>query len=86
MPPWPHAKLLVEPHDQIAGPPADDPIDRQDRAVLYKASEECLVFACQLARRARRRLVDETVRPLLVERVHPVPQCPPIHAADSFRR
>ncbi len=32
------AKLLVEPHDH-AGPPADDPIDRQDRAVLHKAAD-----------------------------------------------
>jgi putative transposase len=41
---------------------------------LHKASEECLVFACQLA---RRRLVDETVPPLLVKPNHPVPRCLP---------
>ena len=67
-------ELLVEPHDQIAGPPAHDAIERRDRAVFHKASEECFMFVCQLARRARRHLVDETVRPLLVEPDHPIPR------------
>jgi hypothetical protein len=37
------AELLVEPHDQIAGPPAHDAIDRRDRAVFHEASEECFI-------------------------------------------
>src|SRR6266540_4372702 len=31
------AKLLVEPHDQIAGPPAHNTMDRWDRALLHTA-------------------------------------------------
>ena len=44
------AELLVEPHDQIAGPPAHDAIECRDRAVFHKASEECFMFVCQLRR------------------------------------
>jgi hypothetical protein len=76
------AKLLVQPHDQIAGPPAHNAIDRRDRACLHEAGEKRLMLVGQLAWRARRRLVDETVRPLLVEPDDPIPQRLTVHAAD----
>ena len=40
------AKLLVEPHDEIAGPPAHDAIDRWDRAFLHQAGEKRLMLVC----------------------------------------
>ena len=43
------------------------------------------MLVCQLARCTRRRFVDETVRPLLVEPDHPVPQRLTVHAADLRR-
>ena len=47
----------------------------RDRAFLHEAGEKRLMLVDQLARRARRRFVDQTVRPLLVEPDHPVLQC-----------
>src|SRR6266542_3459275 len=79
------AKLLVEPHDQIAGPPAHNTMDRWDRALFHTAGEKCLVCVRQLARRARGRPVDETLRSLLVEPDHPVPQRLTVHSADLCR-
>ena len=75
-------KLLVEPHDQIARPPANHAVDRRDRALLHDPGEKGPVRVVELGRHARRRDVDETVRPLLVEADHPVPQRLAIHPAD----
>ena len=75
-------KLLVEPHDQIARPPANHAVDRRDRPLLHDPSEKGPVRIVELGRHARRRDVDETVRPLLVEPDHPVPQRLTIHPAD----
>ena len=43
------------------------------------------VRGIELGRNARRRNVDETVRSLIIEPVHPVPQRLPIHPADLCR-
>src|ERR1700736_4631886 len=48
---------------------------------LHQAGEKRLVLFAQLARRARRRFVDQPVWPLIVEPDHPVSQGLPIHAA-----
>src|SRR2546423_11387671 len=77
--------LLVEPHDQIARPPANHTVDRRDRTLLYDPSEKGPVRIVELGRHARRRDIDETVRPLRVEPDHPVPQRLAIHPADLRR-
>src|SRR5439155_19175121 len=77
--------LLVEPHDQIARPPANHTVDRRDRTLLYDPSEKGPVRMVELGQHARRRDVDETVRPLRVEPDHPVPQRLAIHPADLRR-
>src|SRR5438045_166073 len=64
--------LLVEPHDQIARPPANHTVDSRDRTLLYDPSEKGPVRIVALGRHARRRDIDETVRPLRVEPTHPV--------------
>ena len=49
---------------------------------VYDPGEKGSVHVVELGRRARRRNVDETVRPLLVEADHPVTQRLAIHPAD----
>ena len=78
-------KLLIEPHDQIARPPANHAVDRRDRPLLHDPGEKSPVRIIELGRHARRRDIDETVRPLLVEPDHPIPQCLTIHPADLRR-
>src|SRR2546430_2185832 len=73
------------PHDQIARPPAHHAMDRSDRALLYDAGEKGLMNSVELGRHPRRRNIDETVRSLLVEPDHPVPQRLTIHAANLRR-
>src|SRR6516225_11688211 len=72
-------ELLVQPHDQIARPPAHHAMDRSDRALLYDSGERGLMYSVELGRHSRRRNIDETVRSLLVESDHPVPQRLTIH-------
>src|ERR671936_2917871 len=48
------AKLLVEAHDQITGPPAYDAIDRRDRPFLHETSKKRLVLLGEFAGRTRR--------------------------------
>ena len=76
------AELLVQPHDQIAGPPPHHAVDRRDRAFLHEPGEERPVYGIELGRNARRRNVDQTVRSLIIEPDHPVSQRLPIHPAD----
>src|SRR5437773_7375003 len=78
-------ELLMQPHDQIARPPAHHAMDRSDRALLYDAGEKGLMNSVELGRHPRRRNIDETVRSLLVEPDHPVPQRLTIHAANLRR-
>src|SRR5262249_35092565 len=66
--------ILIPPHDQIAGPPAHHAMDRRDRTLIYDPGEKGLVPGVELGRHSRRRDIDETVRSLLVEPDHPVPQ------------
>ena len=75
-------ELVMQPHDQIAGPPAHHAVDRRDRAFVHEPAEKGFVRVVELGRRAWRRDVDETVRPLLVVSDHPVPQCLAVHPAD----
>src|SRR5262249_58329210 len=49
------AELLVQPHDQIAGPPPHHAMDRRDRAFLRNPTEECPVRSIALGRNSRRR-------------------------------
>ena len=62
-------KLLMQAHDQVAGPPAYDAMDSRRRAFVDDAGEKGLVLGVELGRRARRRNVDQPLRPLLVERI-----------------
>src|SRR5262249_2058369 len=78
-------ELLMQPHDQIARPPAHHAMDRSDRALLYDSGEKGLVHGVELRRHSWRRNIDETVRSLLVEPDHPVPQRLTIHAANLCR-
>src|SRR6516165_12395596 len=78
-------ELLMQPHDQIARPPAHHAMDRRDWAVLYDAGEKGLMNSVVLGRHPRRVNIDETVRSLLVEPDHPVPQRLTIHAANLRR-
>jgi hypothetical protein len=52
---------------------------------FHQGGEKGLVLLVELGRHTRRRLVDETVRPLLVEPDHPVPQRLTIYAANLRR-
>src|SRR5262245_29578118 len=54
-------------------------------ALLYDAGEKGLMNSVELGRHPRRRNIDETVRSLLVEPDHPVPQRLTIHAANLCR-
>jgi hypothetical protein len=45
-------ELLVEAHDQIAGPPAHDAIDRRDRPFLHETNKKRLVLLGEFAGRA----------------------------------
>src|ERR1700675_1849575 len=60
-------------------------MDRRDRTLLYDPGEKGPVRIVELGWHARRRNVDETVRPLLVEADYPVPQRLAIHSADLGR-
>jgi len=48
------AKLLVDAHDQIAGPPAHDAIDRRDWPFLHATNKKRLVLLGEFAGRTRR--------------------------------
>ena len=54
-------------------------MDRRDRTLLYDSGEKGLVPGVELGRHSRRRDIDETVRSLLVEPDHPVPQGLTVH-------
>src|SRR5262249_728474 len=77
-PPW-------HPQKQTPRPPAHHPMDRSDRALLYDSAEKGPMGGVELGRHPRRRNIDETVRSLLVEPDHPVPQRLTIHAANLRR-
>jgi hypothetical protein len=79
------SELLIQPHNQIARPPAHYAMDRRDRTLFYDSAEKGLVPGVELGRHSRRRDIDETVRSLLVEPDHPVPQRLTIHATDLGR-
>jgi hypothetical protein len=51
----------------------------------WKTRKKRQVRGIELGRNARRRNVDETVRSLIIEPVHPVSQRLPIHPADLCR-
>jgi hypothetical protein len=78
-------KLLVQPHDQIARPPAHHAVDCRNRPLRHDPREKSLVGVVKLGWNARRRDIDETVWPLLVEADHPVPQRLAIHPANRRR-
>src|SRR6266576_187371 len=61
------SELLIQPHDEIARPPAHHAMDRRDRTLLYDSGEKGLVPGVELGRHSRRRDTDETVLSLLVE-------------------
>ena len=46
-------KFLVQPHDQIACPPAHHAVDRGNWALLYGSGEKGLVLLVKLGRHAR---------------------------------
>jgi len=75
-------ELLMQPHDQIAGSPAHDPVDRRDRSLFHNPGEKGPVLVIELGRHARRRRVKEPFRSLFVETDHPVPQRLAVHPAD----
>ena len=75
-------ELLVQSHDQIAGPPSHDTVDRRDRSFLYDPSQKGTVCGLELGWHAGRWNVNETIRSLVVEPNHPVPQRLPIHPAN----
>src|SRR6516165_10527313 len=60
-------------------------MDRSDRALLDDSGEKGLMDSVEFSRHPRRRNIDETVRSLLVEPDHPVPQRLTIHAANLRR-
>src|SRR5215831_2630765 len=68
------SELLIQSHDEIARPPAHHAMDRRDRTLIYDSGEKGLAPGVELGRHSRRRDIDETVRSLLVEPDHPVPQ------------
>src|SRR5262249_37964007 len=78
-------ELLIQPHDQIARPPAHHAMHRRDRTLLYDSGEKGLVPGVALGRHAWRRDIEETIRSLLVEPDQPVPQRLTIHATDRGR-
>jgi hypothetical protein len=78
-------ELLVQSHDQIAGPPSHDTVDRRDRSFLHDPSQKLPVRGVEFGRHARRGNVNETIRSLVVEPDHPVPQRLPIHPANLGR-
>ena len=66
-------ELLMQPHDQIARPPANHAVDRRDRTLLHDPGEKGPMRVVELGRHTPGRDVDETVRPLLVKSDHPIP-------------
>src|SRR3974390_3285236 len=62
------AELLVQAHDQIAGPPAYHAVDGGDRSLIYDACQKCLVLVVELTGGARRWLVDQALWALFVEK------------------
>src|SRR5262245_1388769 len=78
-------ELLMQPHDEIARPPAHHAMDRRDRTLIYDSGEKGLVPGVELGRHSRRRDIDETVRSVLVEPDHPVSHRLTIHATDRGR-
>src|SRR5262249_37798822 len=60
-------------------------MDRSDRALLHDPGEKGLVYGVELRWHPRRRNIDKTVRTLLVEPDHPVPQRLTIHATNLRR-
>src|SRR5262249_40052709 len=45
-------ELLMQPHNQIARPPAHHAMDRSDRALLYDPGEKGLMYSVELGRTA----------------------------------
>ena len=46
---------IMQPHDQIAGPPAHHAVGRRDWALVHDSAEKGFVHVVELGRRARRR-------------------------------
>ena len=55
-------------------------MDRRDRTLMNDPGEKGLVRVVELGGSTGRRNVDQTIRPLLVETDHPVPQRLAVHA------
>src|SRR5207302_10689696 len=79
--------LLVEPHDQIARPPANHTVDRRDRTLLYDPSEKGPVRIVELGRHARRRILMRPSGPCALNRITQSRSVwrsiPPIFAASA---
>src|SRR5262249_16263341 len=73
------------PDDKTGRPPAHYAVDCWNRPLLHDPGEKSLVRVVKLGRHTRGGNVDETIRPLLVESDHPVPQRLTIHSADLRR-
>src|SRR5262249_861058 len=78
-------ELLMQPHDQIARPPAHHAMDRRYRTLLYDSGEKGLMNSVELGRHPRRTNIDQTFRSRPVEPRPPAPQPPTIHAANLRR-
>ncbi len=80
-----NGKLFVDPLHKVASAPAHNLVHRGDRPAFHQRRQLRLLRGCEFGRRARRGVVDQAVRSVFVEAMHPVAQRLPIHAADLRR-
>src|SRR4249920_4220178 len=67
---------------EVAATPAHDPVLLRVGSGLDELLQRLLLLRRELRRPPRRFAVDQAGSTMLVEAVHPVPQCLPVHAAD----
>lgn len=77
------AKLIIEPTRQVDQPPADNPVDRWDRAAFNDLCKSLALGIVQQRGLARRLPIEETVWTLGIEPNHPVAHDLQRHSADA---
>ncbi len=80
-----HAEVVLDDLLQVDPAPAHHAVPCNIGTAFDDLGQFGLRFGRELGRRARRLVVDETIRAFLVETMHPVAQRLSVHGADPQR-
>src|SRR3546814_20534987 len=81
-----HRKFLMEPLDQVDQPPANDAMDRRDRAALNRFNERPALVVIEPRPGAGSFAVKQPIRAAIIEANHPVAHDLQAPIADPRRR